>query len=482
MTCHTPAIKCRTRPPAGTPPGIAMTRRLLAATLLGLLAPAGSAQFPTGSTGQANPAAVPTVQPGLGLTPLVRTAAGASDAAGTLSFFAGNFAPGGWRVADGSSVSRTEFAGLFAQTGTTYGSASSTTFNLPNLAGRVAIGDGQGPGLSSRPTGQVSGTAGVALTVAQLPSHTHTVPGGTTTAVGGGQAINNMQPSLAVNYTVVNSGAYPPREGGGGTATTPFFGEVRMTAAPATPSGQLSADGQTLNINQNTALFSLLGTNYGGNGSSTFAPPDLRGRTAVGQGAGPGLTARQLGEAFGTESSTLTVAQLPAHTHTLSGGGSTGVTGQAAPVATSQPSLALRYLIATTGVFPSRDDGFDTDGAFLGRVTLFAGTFTPDGWAEADGRLLPINQNQALFALLGPTYGGNGQTNFALPDLRGRTAVGAGAGPEFSLQLGEYVGSESVSLTLNNLPAHIHLSPVPEPAGLLAVLAVAGGVLARRRQ
>src|SRR5436190_2179914 len=97
----------------------------------------------------------------------------------------------------------------------------------------------------------------------------------------------------------------------------------------------------------------------------------------------------------------------------------TGVTGGNAPVPTIQPSLGINYLIRTSGIFPS-DNGSPVGS--LGELMQFAGNFVPDGYAAADGHLLPISQNTALFALLGTTYGGNGQTTFAVPDLRGRAA------------------------------------------------------------
>jgi len=78
--------------------------------------------------------------------------------------------------------------------------------------------------------------------------------------------------------------------------------------------------------------------------------------------------------------------------------------------------------------------------------------FPPKTWALADGQLMPINQNQALFSLLGTTYGGNGQTNFALPNLRGRIPISMGS----NNQLGTAAGSESVTLTISQLPAHFH--------------------------
>jgi microcystin-dependent protein len=94
---------------------------------------------------------------------------------------------------------------------------------------------------------------------------------------------------------------------------------------------------------------------------------------------------------------------------------------------------------------------------FLGEIRLVPFTFAPRGWALCAGQLLPINQNQALFALLGTTYGGNGQTTFALPDLRGRVVVGVGQGTAGSeYQLGSTGGQESVKLTVGQLAAHAH--------------------------
>src|SRR5579862_5863367 len=93
-----------------------------------------------------------------------------------------------------------------------------------------------------------------------------------------------------------------------------------------------------------------------------------------------------------------------------------------------QPFVTVNYIIAAQGIFPSRN-GADP---FLGEIELFAGTFAPQGWFTCDGQLLPINQFTALFSLLGTTYGGNGTTTFALPDLRGRVPVHMGQGPGLS--------------------------------------------------
>lgn len=94
---------------------------------------------------------------------------------------------------------------------------------------------------------------------------------------------------------------------------------------------------------------------------------------------------------------------------------------------------------------------------FIGQVILFAGNFAPRGWAFCDGQLLPIAQNQALFSILGTTYGGDGQNTFALPDLRGRAPIGPRQGAGLSnYPLGQRTGREALTLTVNELPAHSH--------------------------
>lgn len=93
----------------------------------------------------------------------------------------------------------------------------------------------------------------------------------------------------------------------------------------------------------------------------------------------------------------------------------------------------------------------------LGQVTFFGGNFAPRGYAFCSGQLLSISSNTALFSILGTTYGGNGQTNFALPDLRGRSPVNFGTGPGLSnIVEGQTGGAETTTLTLGQLPAHTH--------------------------
>jgi microcystin-dependent protein len=102
---------------------------------------------------------------------------------------------------------------------------------------------------------------------------------------------------------------------------------------------------------------------------------------------------------------------------------------------------------------------------FVAEIRIFPFFFAPKGWAFCDGQLLPLSQNTALFSLLGTTYGGDGKSNFALPDLQGRAPMHPGQGPGLSLHdLGETGGSETVSLLESEIPAHSH-----------AVMSVAGG-------
>lgn len=112
---------------------------------------------------------------------------------------------------------------------------------------------------------------------------------------------------------------------------------------------------------------------------------------------------------------------------------------------------------------------------FIGQVILFAGNFAPRGWAFCHGQLLPIAQNQALFSILGTTYGGDGRTTFALPDLRGRAPIGAGQGPGLNdRRLGARTGTETNTLNVTQIPAHNHAvafnateaqADSPDPAG-----------------
>ena len=131
--------------------------------------------------------------------------------------------------------------------------------------------------------------------------------------VGSGQAVNNMQPYLVLNYCIALQGIFPSRNSG-----EPFIGEIELYGFTFAPRGFAACDGQLLSIAQNSALFSLLGTIYGGDGRTTFGLPDLRGRVPVHRGSGSGLTPKSIGERQGSETIILDIANLPPHSHTIS--------------------------------------------------------------------------------------------------------------------------------------------------------------------
>ncbi|MGV1009147.1 MAG: phage tail protein [Dermatophilaceae bacterium] len=118
---------------------------------------------------------------------------------------------------------------------------------------------------------------------------------------------------------------------------------------------------------------------------------------------------------------------------------------------------------------------------YIGEIRLFGFTYPPNGWAQCNGQLLSIQTNTALFSLLGTTYGGNGQTTFALPDLRGRVPVGSGQGPGLSpYDQGQLGGTERVTLTTGQMPMHNHVVAAASsatdknPSGALPAFTAAG--------
>jgi microcystin-dependent protein len=440
------------------PPRLAIA--LASIEMLGLLT--GGLARASPITGSGEPIA--TEQPSLGLTYLVRTEDPSNIADdGQVVLFAGNFAPGGYAVANGQLLSIATNQVLFTQIGTTYGGNGLSTFALPNLSGRMAVGSGQGAGLTNRPLGSTYGATTQTLTANQLPPY-----GGASGITTGSQPVSTLQPSLALNEAVVTQGFFP--SGTGPQAQGPLVGQVLTYAGSTLPTGQTAANGQQLPISQQQALFSVLGNTYGGNNPFSFALPNLDGRAASGVGAGPALTPLALGAMVGGQGTTLTVANLPPQLLTLSNG-ATSTLGGDQPFSVQQPTLGLNYIIATQGVFPTAG-GAEPDGTpFLGEISLFAGTVAPAGWEFADGQLLPIADNEALFAVIGSTFGGNGTFDFALPNLEDRVAVGTGDG----VSLGEAFGADTDTLDYAQLPqgypaALPMASAVPEPPAVALLL------------
>lgn len=134
----------------------------------------------------------------------------------------------------------------------------------------------------------------------------------TTGFMGSGQSFNNRDPYLGVNYIIALQGIFPSR-----SSADPFIAEIIMFAGNFAPRGWAFCDGQLLPISSYSALFSVISTTYGGDGRTTFALPDLRGRSPIHEGRGPGLSSIFLGQKGGAETQTLTILQLPAHNHTV---------------------------------------------------------------------------------------------------------------------------------------------------------------------
>lgn len=162
----------------------------------------------------------------------------------------------------------------------------------------------------------------------------------------------------------------------------PFVGEVRMFAGNFAPRGWAFCDGQLLAVSQNDALFSLLGTIYGGDGRTTFGLPDLRGRIPIHSGEGPGLSPRRLGSKGGSEKETLTVNQLPSHTHPANATTST---------ATTRDPIGNTFAEATADVYTTES----------GIQALASDAITQVGGSRSHTNLMPFLCVNFIIALVG---------------------------------------------------------------------------------
>ena len=281
---------------------------------------------------------------------------------GMVHSFAGNFRALLVPPCAGETLPINQHVPLFALIGTFYGGDGHAFFALPDLRGRAAIGGNPG---------EVNGQA---LTMTWMIA-AEAAPGDTV-------------PSPLVGAIGLFAGSATPHdfEMPGYASTT-----VRL------PSGWLPADGSLVPAARYPALFDVIGETYGAGAGGTFALPNLTGRTAV-------------GIAQGMEGPPIALGQPVAPSDNMNVAG-----------------LGLNYIVCAEGVMPSRDGAirsFYESNAVVGEIVAYAGATVPPGWAVADGRLIPVEDNWALFDVLGTTYGGDGQANFALPDLRGRSVVG----------------------------------------------------------
>jgi microcystin-dependent protein len=221
------------------------------------------------------------------------------------------------------------------------------------------------------------------------------------TSIGWAGVARGQPQGQGLSYVIQTEGIFPSRDGSSPTAT--FIGQVFLFAGNFAPAGTAFCDGSLLQIQANTALFSVIGTMYGGNGTTNFALPDLRARTTVGLGTLPSPA-----------SPPATSDQIPLVTSVTLGEIVQGQIGV----------LGMGSFVARGTVFPSPNSGGEQP--YVSQMMLFAGNFTPSGLFPANGGILPINQHQTLFALLGTMFGGNGATTFALPNLSSRVSMGTG--------------------------------------------------------
>lgn len=344
---------------------------------------------------------------------------------GEIRIFAGNFAPYGWALCDGQSLAIAGNSDLYSLIGTTYGGDGVNTFKLPNLNARVAVGAGT-TSTSTYLIGQSGGASALTLSTSNLPPHTHAIgfplnlntgtsdspvagiPAATSANAysntndsymasdfvqtnslsnyGFSQSFQNMQPSMTLNYIICLNGVY-------NDFSDAYCGEIKLMAYGGNnlPSNVIPCDGRTLSISTYSALYSLLGVHFGGNGTSTFAIPDLRGKIPIGQGTGSYGTF-VMGSTGGTETETLSIANMPAHAHvgtatlkvysgignsntpvhsypaiqpqrgkefaTTSTGtkidlGASGSVGNSVPINNMQSYTAIQYVIIAIGLYPS---------------------------------------------------------------------------------------------------------------------------------
>jgi microcystin-dependent protein len=202
-------------------------------------------------------------------------------------------------------------------------------------------------------------------------------------AVGGQQAGMFGQGTLTMTWLIST----------GPSTLAPEPGTLAMFGGNYAPDGWAICDGSVLPISQYVPLFQAIGTAFGGNGETIFLLPQLNnGAAPIGAGQGPGRAPVAVGQQI------------------------------AGPI----PGLGLNYLISLEGPYPpaTGPGAFPDTGQFLGQVIAYAGAQAPAGWAYCDGSLLPIAANEMLFELIGTSYGGDGESNFALPDLRGLMVTG----------------------------------------------------------
>lgn len=289
-----------------------------------------------------------------------------------------------------------------------------------------------------------------------------------------------------------------------------FLGEIRAVGFDYVPLGWGACNGDLLPIAENLDLYQMIGITYGGNGTTNFALPDLRGRAALCSGINA-TSAYALGQSGGSETEVLTVQQMPSHGHGIAAQSAMGTqaspqgnyfaasgekqfgtvegTATTAPLLVAQggnqphenlmPFLCVRYIISLTGAVPAPPPDpppapsptISCQGdsiPYVGQISVFSfGQVIPVCFTPCNGQLRSIVGNEILFQVLGTRFGGDGVTNFALPNLVGRFPLGMATGGN----IGGAGGEESHTLETYELPVHLHgVAASSEPANLTGAL------------
>lgn len=268
---------------------------------------------------------------------------------GSIHHFAGRFETSGWNC-DGRSAPKQPIypnGALAALMGTQFGPGTATSFVIPDLRGTIPI----------------------CTDYVQPPGQRDTANG-----------------TLTLNWAICVDDNIAP--------TTPIVGMLRPMVNAWLPLGWLACNGQSLSVDEYSMLFDAIGTTFGGDGSTTFTLPNLRGRAPVGIGTAADGTVIGMGQTIDDK---------------------------------NVPGLGLNIVIAITGDIPPHGPGQFEELSLLGEVQVLAFS-TPGltrGWSvPCDGRTLSVQVDAPLFAVIGKAYGGDGKTTYALPDLRGKALAG----------------------------------------------------------
>ena len=413
--------------------------------------------------------------------------------------------PTEYLLEDGSAVSRTTYADLFAAIGTTYGVGDgSTTFNVPDSRGRVAVNKNTSDAEFAT-LGQKYGEKTHTLTVTEMPTHSHNF------VFSGGQSSSypytgspNIAAGLAFSVGSPTYGAVGISSTGGDTAHNviqpsivemfaikyrPSTGTSSVLAAASSiqgywataPTGYLLEDGSAVSRTTYADLFAAIGTTYGvGDGSTTFNVPDSRGRVAVNKNTSDAEFAT-LGQKYGEKTHTLTVAEMASHSHNFTYAGSqyaalpyTGSPNTSYGLAFSvgSPTYGAISISSTGGgiAYNVVQPSFVKVSAI--KYTLAVGTVevittassiqgywssAPSGYLAEDGSAVSRTTYANLFAAIGTTNGvGDGSTTFNVPDSRGRVAVNKSTSDVEFATIGQKYGEKTHLLTVAELPSHSH--------------------------